>query len=55
MLQWPFAGRLEVRFLKFVWPTSFKILFGISIISWLGLIIYGIKIGISKLKEANEK
>ena len=41
--------------LKFVWPTSFKILFGISIISWLGLIIYGIKIGISKLKEANEK
>lgn len=41
--------------LKFVWPTSFKILFGISIISWLGLIVYGIKTGISKLKEANKE
>lgn len=41
--------------LKFVWPTSFKILFGISIISWLGLIIYGINVVIRKIKEANKK
>ncbi|QNQ83334.1 hypothetical protein FP435_02225 [Lactobacillus sp. PV037] len=41
--------------LKFIWPTSFKILFGVSIISWLGLIIYGIESVIRKFKEAKKE
>lgn len=37
--------------LSFKWPTSFKILFGLTIISWLALIIYWLKILIFKVKK----
>ena len=37
--------------LSFKWPTSFKVLFGLTIVSWLALIIYWVRILIFKVKK----
>lgn len=40
--------------LSFKWPISFKLLFGLTIISWLALIVYWIKILIIKVKNRSK-